>query len=409
MKTISLYFALAAVALAGAGPAAADDKGNGSQGLGKDARQELVASGATQYLGMFSPAVSADFGDGWVKHTYGNGLDVLFGDGPLCIAGTEYSIFTKAKNPKNLLIFLQGGGACWQDFYNCNLFAEEQEPNPGQYFGIWDETNPGNPLADYSIVYMPYCDGSVFTGDNDVLDPIFPLGVRFHRGLQNASAGIDAAKALFPEARRILVAGSSAGGVGAASFAPFLTRISFGNQVQLSVFNDAGPIAIDLNDFRGGIPLRAADWAFGQFYPASCTDCSDLGQQNELVKWRLANDTTIRESFYSTDGDATDRFFLGIFTQEAYRDLIVTEHGEINAAFPDRYKRFIRSGDDSHTALQNPLFYLGTANGVPLNEWVEDFLRPGSRSYRERDDRGGKLGPKGNAWVDIVEDFEPIP
>ena len=153
MKKTSLYFALAAVALAGAGPVAADDKGNGSQGLGKDARQELVASGATQYLGRFSPAVSADFGDGWVKHTYGNGADVLFGDGPLCIAGTEYSIFTKAKNPKNLLIFLQGGGACWDGFYNCNLFAEEQEPNPGQYFGIWDDSIPGNPLADYSIVY----------------------------------------------------------------------------------------------------------------------------------------------------------------------------------------------------------------------------------------------------------------
>ncbi|MDH3352103.1 MAG: pectinacetylesterase family protein, partial [Gammaproteobacteria bacterium] len=319
-----------------------DDEG--AKGLNPQARQELADSGASQYLGQFTPATSTDVGDGWTKHTYAPNYP---GDGPLCIAGTPYSVFTKSRDPKNLLIFMQGGGACWQDFYFCNILSEDQEPPPEVPLGIWDDSVPAgmkdspNPLADYSIVYMPYCDGSVFTGDNDVLDPNFPFGpVRFHRGLENASAGIDMAKTMFPKARRILVAGSSAGGVGAASFAPLLTRMVFGNEVQLSVFNDAGPVAVDLNDFLGGIPLRAADWLFGQFYPASCTDCSDLGQQTALIKWRLDNDSTVRESFYSTDGDATDRFFLGVPTQEMYRYLIVTEHGLLNAAHPDRYKRF---------------------------------------------------------------------
>jgi hypothetical protein len=89
-----------------------------------------------------------------------------------------------------------------------------------------------------------------------------------------------------------------------------------------------------------------------------------------------------------------------------YRELILTEHGSLNTAHPDRYKRFIRSGDDSHTALQDPfLFYYGTANGVPFFEWIADFVKPGSRAYREND----KGGPKKNAWVDIVEDFVPLP
>jgi len=397
--------------------ASSDDGDHGPNGLNANAKKALMQSGVNKYLGRFTPTASQDVGDGWTKHTYANTPDVFFGDGPLCIAGTPYSLFTKARNPKNLLIFMQGGGACWQDFYFCNILSEAQEPPPNPPFGIWDDSIPPgakespNPLADYSIVYMPYCDGSVFTGDNDVPDANFPFGpVRFHRGLENASAGIDMAKAMFPKARRILVAGSSAGGVGAASFAPFLTRMAFGNQVRLSVFNDAGPVAVDLNDFRGGIPLRAADWNFGQLYPASCTECSDLGQPTAIIKWRLDNDSTIRESFYSTDGDATDRFFLGVPTQEMYRNLIVTEHGKLNAAHPDRYKRFIRSGDDFHTALQTPLFYFGTANGVPLNEWVEDFLRPGERAYRERDDDDDdKRGPKRSSWVDIVEDFVPLP
>ena len=105
----------------------------------------------------------------------------------------------------------------------------------------------------------------------------------------------------------------------------------------------------------------------------SCTDCDDVGQGTAIIKWRLDHDSTIRESFYSTDGDLTNRFFLQVPTQALYRGLIVSEHGELHAAHPDRYKRFIRSGDDSHTALQTPLFYLGAANDVPLYEWVDDF------------------------------------
>ena len=120
----------------------------------------------------------------------------------------------------------QGGGACWQDFYNCNVLSEAQEP-PTERVGIWDFDSKDNPFRDHSIVYMPYCDGSVHSGDNDVIDPAFgeAIGVpaavvRFHRGLRNQSASMDVAKATFPHAQRITVSGSSAGGVGASGFAP---------------------------------------------------------------------------------------------------------------------------------------------------------------------------------------------
>ncbi len=257
---------------------------------------------------------------------------------------------------------------------------------------------------------MPYCDGSVFGGDNDVDDDFFPNGpVRFHRGLRNLSAGMDLAKETFPHASRITVAGSSAGGVGAAAFAPFLVRFLYGNTVQqLTVFNDAGPIVINL-DAIDAVAARANDWDFAKFYPASCTECSAFGQQTAIVEWRLDNDSTIREAFYETDGDATNIGFAsanlpGFFdplppiipfpsglSQSQYRALILTEHGALNAAHPDRYKRFIVSGDSTHTALQSSRFYTFDADGVPLNEWTDDFLVP--RPF----------------WVDIVEDFVPLP
>lgn len=353
----------------------------GPRGLSGNAYIELNVAGVDKYLGAFEPVVSTDVGDGWTKHTF----DPDGGDGPICIAGTPFSAFTRKGNPSRLLIFEQGGGACWQDFYFCNILAEDQEP-PAPPVGIWDFDSKDNPFADYSIVYMPYCDGSTFNGDNDVLDASFPFGpVRFHRGLRNQSAAMDLALATFPNASRVTVAGSSAGGVGAAGFAPFLARFLYGNQVHLTVFNDAGPITTN-PDSIDAIDARANDWQFGQFYPASCLECDDHGDSTAIIQWRLDNDSTIREAFYETDMDLTNRFFLDLLGDPAgFRDLIVTGHGNLNASHPNRYKQFIVAGDTSHTALQSPLFYTQDANGVLLNEWTEDFLVP--RPF----------------WIDIVE------
>lgn len=411
-RTLALVVGLVSLCLAG--PAVSgDNKNNSGKGLNKQAIQELEDAGVTKYTDKFWPDLAQDVGEGWTKYTYLPNA----AEGPICITGSPYSVFTKINNPKKLLIFMQGGGACWQGFYNCNPAVEipGQEPPPPQV-GIWADSFPTdkkpikNPIDDYSVLYMPYCDGSVFSGDNALPDAAFqahienlfglPPGsgppIRFHRGLQNATAGIDVAKNMFPKARRILLAGSSAGGVGASSFAPFLVRIAYRNKRNLMVFNDAGPVAINLLDV-GNILARSADWRFGQFYPASCTECDDVsGQGTAIIKWRLDNDSTIRESFYSTDGDTTNRFFLQVPTQILYRGLILSEHGKLNAAHPDRYKRFIRSGDNSHTALQTDLYYVGTANDVPLYQWVKGFTR-------------GKYSRARHKWVDIVEDFEPAP
>jgi hypothetical protein len=393
----------------------------GPPGLNHDARQELRDAGVDKYLGEFE-AVESAFGV-WTQHTF----DSDGGNGPICIAGTEYSVFTKEGDPKKVLIFLQGGGACWQGFYNCNIRADDQAPPAGPPFpGVFDSSDPDNPYADYSVVYMPYCDGSAFGGDNDVNDASFPFGeTRHHRGVRNLSAGMDVAADTFPRAKRITVMGHSAGGVGVAAFAPFLARFVYGNKTDLRVHNDAGPIAVNLGTGTPpfgcqdiscfSVVARALDWQFAQFYPQSCIDdgrCNAFGQQTGIIDWRLDNDSTVREAFYETDSDRTNRFFAqGDGTRMdpvAYRDLILTEHGALNEAHPKRYKRFIVSGDDTHGAVQvtaptpnfpapQPFsFYTQEANGVLLSEWTAEFLSPGA-------------GNSQGFWDDIVEDYVPVP
>jgi len=400
-------------------------------GLNDNAMNELRAAGVDKYLGEFRATETEhgvwtrhDFDPNYVPDTsYPRGIRP---DGPVCIAGTNYSVFTREGSPKKLLIFLQGGGACWQGFPFCNILAEDQEPpEQGPFPGVFDPTGPGNPFADYSVVYMPYCDGSTFGGDNDVNDPSFPYGpTRHHRGLRNVSAGIDVAAEMFPKAKQITVMGHSAGGVGVAAFAPFLTRFAFGNNTKLTVYNDAGPIAVNLGKppwVAGGpdIPwlsvfARQNDWQFQQFYPQSCVEdgrCNAFGQQTGIIDWRLENDSTIREAFYETDSDATNRFFAqgdgSRMDPLIYRELILAEHGALNEAYPRRYKRFIVSGDDTHGAIQvtapSPsfpfpqpfLFYTQEADGTKLTKWASEFVRIGQRQ--------SKFG-----WKDIVEDYVPV-
>jgi hypothetical protein len=402
-------------------------------GLNADAWGELQDSGVDKYLGT-SQSLASDHGV-WTKHDFNPGYvpDGTYPlgvrpDGPVCIAGTPYSVFTRQGDPKKLLIFLQGGGACWQDFTRCNILAEDQSPPAeGPFPGVFDPGSPDNPFADYSVVYMPYCDGSTFGGDNDVkLDPAFPIGpTRHHRGLRNVSAGMDVAGEMFPSAKQITVMGHSAGGVGVAAFAPFLARFVFGNDTKLTVYNDAGPIAVNLGTppppFGSGpdIPwlsvyARQNDWQFQQFYPQSCIDdgrCNAFGQQTGIINWRLENDSTIREGFYETDSDRTNRFFAQgdgtLMDPQAYRNLILTEHGALNEAYPRRYKRFIVSADDTHGAVQvtaatpnfpfpQPFsFYTREANGTLLTEWATELVRIGARQ--------SQFG-----WKDIVEDYVPV-
>ena len=79
-----------------------------------------------------------------------------------------------------------------------------------------------------------------------MIRPFHTAQTRHHRGLRNVSAGMDVAGDMFPKAKQITVMGHSAGGVGVAAFAPFLTRFVFGNNTKLTVYNDAGPIAVNL-------------------------------------------------------------------------------------------------------------------------------------------------------------------
>jgi hypothetical protein len=263
-----------------------------------------------------------------------------------------------------LLLYLQGGGACW-DYVTCHVAnTATKVANGAIEAGIIDSDQPGNPFANFDVTYVPYCDGSVFSGTATVDYD----GVQtYHHGLQNLSAAVTAMKARFPSPSRIVVAGSSAGGYG--TFAGYaVTRLAYPD-TPIVVFNDSGPGLQNL-DASEDVQNRVANWNFEERIPESCTECST--QYSYLVDWALDRDADARFAFYSYQQDGVISFFIDL-SGAAYRQLLLDVTGDLLNRNPGRFARYFPQGT-THTVLLSQEFYTQAIGGVPLIDWTSDFL-----------------------------------
>jgi len=166
-----------------------------------------------------------------VGHVWRN---VLPAGAPGCSHGTPYSFWVKEGDPTKLAIILGGGGACWtgenaalhgKPFYRPFAGLEQ---DPTDFGGVFDTANPENPLADYSIVYLPTANGDVFLGDSVTTYDVPAMGGRpadkihiLHKGYPNAAAALDWMFEAYRDPKTVAVMGWSAG----ALASPLYTHI----------------------------------------------------------------------------------------------------------------------------------------------------------------------------------------
>ena len=319
--------------------------------------QELVDQGITRYLGEFSPMSSSQIGD-VVNYDFGGD------DGPLCLDGSRYTMATRDAGSEDLLIFLQGGGACWFDF--C---AATSQAGPGiPAAGILDPASATNPLVGMSTVYLPYCDGGIFGSDADVDTDNDGTNDRYHRGLRNLSAGLDVAVRTFPAPRRIVLAGVSAGGYGTLFALPIVRQLY--PEVPIEVLNDSG---IGIN--RPHDPVwneRVVEyWNICGFFPASCPECEVQGSPAGIINWQMQQDSNTRLGMLSYSQDSTiGTFFLGI-GGPAFEAILRSAFADVESANPTRMRSFVRVGD-AHTFLMGDLTV--AVDGVSVGEWVGSMV-----------------------------------
>jgi hypothetical protein len=348
--------------------------GTGTPGFSNAAVAELKAKHVDKYLGKAKLDDTMSNPDGDTVYNFDPA------DGPECFLGAPYDVIVHDAHSENLMIFLQGGGACWSTLCAATMTADTAIPKAG----ILSEDPTGNIVGDWNIVYAPYCDGSVFSGDNDTTGPA-PANAAWHfHGLANLSAAIDVAKKAFPNPKRILLAGVSGGGYGTL-IGTGVTRLAFPH-TQLDVFNDAG-LGLSNPDDPSMIAAVKADWKFDQFIPDSCEACK-TGVQTPIISWGLAADPTLRVSGFSSYGDMV---IGGVFLKldpAHFKPLLLSETDKVHDAFPARFERFFITGDQ-HTVLQaqSGVTYTSPVDGISVQEWLTDMLKgdPGWKDHLQAD------------------------
>lgn len=321
--------------------------------------QELYDQGISRYIGEYTPMLSEEE-EGIVTHSFGTG------DGPLCIDGSEFRMATLDAGSQDLVIFLQGGGACWSELPNsCTETASSGIPQAG----ILDPTRADNPLKDYNVVYFPYCDGGLHGSDRDTDSDGDGDADRFQRGLHNLSAGLDVALREFPNPRRVVLMGSSAGGLG-TTFALPLVRYQFPD-VRIDIVNDAG-VGVNRPNQPEFLELLTNDWNSEAFFPESCPECiPEDGHLSDYHVWQMNEDPNVRRGMLSHSDDTVFALVFLMIGFDAWKEALYPEMQQLEDAHPERSHYWIPKAI-GHTFLQAEPDQ--TAGGVPLMEWIALML-----------------------------------
>ncbi|MGB5681598.1 MAG: pectin acetylesterase-family hydrolase, partial [Polyangiales bacterium] len=298
---------------------------------------------------------------------------------------------TRQGSSDALVIYLQGGGACWDTF--CSAFEVTNSLPPS---GILNPDLDGNPVADWDVLYLPYCDGALFAGDVDRMLPNSVIGdgdpgesQAYQRGLQNLTAALDIGLAEFPNPSRILLTGISGGGFGTIAALP-LVRYYY-PETEIIVFNDSGVGIAKEGDPDFLNETLLAGWNATSLVPESCPDCTSNGHVTRLIEWQLAADDNFTMSALSFSADSVISTFFLMIPAAQFTESLLAETGRTTMLYEDRYKRAIAEGT-GHTFVLTEMASedgggLDTEiTGTTVFEWFTAHIE-GSE-----------------AWVDLVDE-----
>ena len=163
--------------------------------------------------------------------------NVLPAGAPGCSQGTPYSFWVREGDPTKLAVILSGGGACWTG-ENCALHGKPfyrpfagLEQDPSNLGGIFDTDNPENPLADYTVVYLPSGNGDLFLGDSVTTYDVPAIGGQpagkiniLHKGYDNAASALDWMFKTYRAPKTVAVMGWSAGAIASPIYTHFVAQ-----------------------------------------------------------------------------------------------------------------------------------------------------------------------------------------
>lgn len=205
-------------------------------------------------------------------------------DGMRCADGSSSGVMVNfTAQSSDVMIYFQGGGACWNAL-TCNTMGQALAPwgtdpyaawaadGGPLYGGIFNRGDAANPLRAYNYVFVPYC-----TGDGHIGDKVADYGTH-HVGYANATAAVARIVPSFLDAAKVVVAGFSAGGIGATGNYHQIARAFESVGVSsLLLINDSGPFLRPPLLSMGTQNMLRDAWGGDKTIDTWCAGCATEG------------------------------------------------------------------------------------------------------------------------------------
>jgi len=304
------------------------------------------------------------------------------GDLAMAADGSDYRVYAKTGSSDNLIIYFGGGGVTWDEESADNpitvgkyLFSSD----PGNYFrsipaffpttlgGVLEADNPDNPFNDWNVVVIPYATGDFHAGNT-------ATETMKYNGQENVRLSLEWIRQTMPvDPSKLLIAGSSAGGFGAAFWTPTVAQLypdsavysfSEGNQLP----SDKWPAV--------SADLWGADWqaTFGyepgaNLFETAVTANREMEGENVVF---LDSNTTADGTLLAFWAKINDRDADVDVWSAAMR----ASMSRLSQTVPNYFFYLTDDGADEqtgltpHTLLSLPEFYTTVEGGVPFTEWL---------------------------------------
>jgi hypothetical protein len=307
--------------------------------------------------------------------------------GTLCRDATTTG-FAVNEHPtsRDLLIYLEGGGACFNDI-SCLQNRESWPPTDASITEsmarnwILTRSSANSPFKDWNLVYIPYCSGDVHTGSALVGYMGQP-----QVGFVNYKLDLAEIIARFPNMDRVVLAGVSAGGFGVA-WNWLSTQEAFGS-VPVFALDDSGPpMGPDyLSECQQQRYGALWNWA-GNFHP-KCTSCDVAAGKvvRPLLDASFQVSTPARFGVLSYDEDGTIKTFFAYGMDNcANWDSMhlpayptgrfpsgLTELRQAWSGYPQVAMYVVTGG--AHTFLESDIASVKTGAAIPMLEWIKKLI-----------------------------------
>jgi hypothetical protein len=293
-----------------------------------------------------------------------------------CAFDTPYEFYVRPSYPERILIYFNGGGACW-DYRTCSqpdLFYNEKiysQLEPQRTGGILDVNRTDNPFSKYTIVTIPVCTGDTNLGAQD-MEYYSAEGESIkvmHRGSINVQSVLAWLQDTNLNPAKIFVAGSSAGAVATPFYASVLADLYPEAEV-VGLMDDASSYVSgklpDVNTDTWGVPnmMKAyKKWA----------DVVTGVRMDVLTQVAANNTKNLRLYVLDHAKDRTQHYFHreGGSPNLPMRDLMDSARKMIKGG-SSNIRGFLLGGDQ-HVTLVAHKFYFIKSNNVFLKDWVKDI------------------------------------